>query len=152
MEHWFKMGNHHIPMLLVVSLFSSILQYNAWKVSLFGVFLFRIFPQSESVFSPKAGKYRPKKLGIRSLSSQQLLKNTGKPLNRWKHWQGIGRLKRDIVNGLLVSPCMRCFAQFHAYVMFCAIWYHLYNLKNMKNTHGGVLFIVKLLVGVCNFA
>ena len=25
------------------------------------------------------------------------------------------------------------------YVMRCAILYHLYNLKNMKNTHGGVL-------------
>ena len=25
-----------------------------------------------------------------------------------------------------------------------AIWYHLYNLKNMKNTHGGVLLLVKL--------
>ena len=24
----------------------------------------------------------------------------------------------------------------------CAIWYHLYNLKNVKNTHGGVLIIV----------
>ena len=24
-------------------------------------------------------------------------------------------------------------------VMLCAIWYHLHNLKNMKNTHGGVL-------------
>ena len=23
--------------------------------------------------------------------------------------------------------------------MLCAIWYHLYNLKNVKNTHGGVL-------------
>ena len=28
--------------------------------------------------------------------------------------------------------------------MRCAIWYHLYNLKNMKNTHGGVLILVKL--------
>ena len=26
--------------------------------------------------------------------------------------------------------------------MRCAIWYHLYNLKNMKNTHGGVLILV----------
>ena len=26
--------------------------------------------------------------------------------------------------------------------MFCAIWYHLYNLKNVKNTHGGVLLLV----------
>ena len=25
-----------------------------------------------------------------------------------------------------------------------AIWYHFYNLKNAKNTHGGVLFLVKL--------
>ena len=28
--------------------------------------------------------------------------------------------------------------------MRCAIWYHLYNLKNVKNTHGGVLISVKL--------
>ena len=27
--------------------------------------------------------------------------------------------------------------------MFCALWYHLYNLKNVKNTHEGVL--------LCNF-
>ena len=26
----------------------------------------------------------------------------------------------------------------------CAIWYHLYNLKNVKNTHGGVLILAKL--------
>ena len=24
----------------------------------------------------------------------------------------------------------------------CAIWYHLYNLKNVKNIHGGVLILV----------
>ena len=29
--------------------------------------------------------------------------------------------------------------------MFCAIWCHFYNLKNVKNTHGGVLLLVKLL-------
>ena len=28
--------------------------------------------------------------------------------------------------------------------MFCAIWYHLYNLKNVKNIYGGVL-------QACNF-
>ena len=31
-----------------------------------------------------------------------------------------------------------------SYVMRCTIWYHLYNLKNVKNTHGGVLILVKL--------
>ena len=29
-------------------------------------------------------------------------------------------------------------------VMLCTIWYHLHNLKNVKNTHGGVLILVKL--------
>ena len=29
-------------------------------------------------------------------------------------------------------------------VMRCAIWYNLYNLKKVKNTHGGVLLLVKL--------
>ena len=28
--------------------------------------------------------------------------------------------------------------------MHCAIWYHLFNLKNVKNTHGGVLLLFKL--------
>ena len=27
-------------------------------------------------------------------------------------------------------------------VKHCAIWYHLYNLKNVKNIHGGVLLLV----------
>ena len=31
-----------------------------------------------------------------------------------------------------------------SYVMFCAIWCHLYNLKSVKNTHGGVLLLVKM--------
>ena len=30
------------------------------------------------------------------------------------------------------------------YVMRCAIWYHLHNLKNVKNTPGEVLILVKL--------
>ena len=28
--------------------------------------------------------------------------------------------------------------------MRCAIWYHLHNLKNVKNTHGGVSILVEL--------
>ena len=28
--------------------------------------------------------------------------------------------------------------------MLCAIWYHLYNLKNVKNIHGGMLLLVEL--------
>ena len=41
---------------------------------------------------------------------------------------------------------------FIAYVMFCAIWYYLYNLKNMKNTHRRVSLLVQLHAFiVCNF-
>ena len=29
-------------------------------------------------------------------------------------------------------------------VVLCTIWYHVHNLKNVKNTHGGVLILVKL--------
>ena len=28
--------------------------------------------------------------------------------------------------------------------MFRSIWYHLYNLKNVKSTHGGVLLLLKV--------
>ena len=35
--------------------------------------------------------------------------------------------------------------------MLCAISYHLYNLKNVKNTHGGVLLLVKLQASAYTF-
>ena len=35
--------------------------------------------------------------------------------------------------------------------MLYTICYHLYNLKNVKNTHAGVLLLVKLLAKACNF-
>ena len=31
------------------------------------------------------------------------------------------------------------------YVMHCAVWYHLYDLKNVKNTHKRVLLLAKRL-------
>ena len=30
------------------------------------------------------------------------------------------------------------------FVMRSVIWYHLYNFKNVKKTHGGMLLLVKL--------
>ena len=36
-------------------------------------------------------------------------------------------------------------------VMFRAIFYHLHSLKNVKNTHGGVLLLVKIKIFACNF-
>ena len=37
------------------------------------------------------------------------------------------------------------------YEMLCAILYHLHNFKNVKNTHGGVITLVKLQAWACNF-
>ena len=36
-------------------------------------------------------------------------------------------------------------------VMRCAIWYHLYNFKKVKDTHGRVLILVTLQALACNF-
>ena len=36
-------------------------------------------------------------------------------------------------------------------VVNCAIWYHLYNLENVRNTYGGVLILVNLQTLACNF-
>ena len=36
-------------------------------------------------------------------------------------------------------------------VMRCKFWYHLYNLKNVKNTYGGVSILVKLQAEACSF-
>ena len=39
----------------------------------------------------------------------------------------------------------------HIFMMRCAIWPHLYNLKNVENTHGAVLPLVKLQASACKF-
>ena len=44
------------------------------------------------------------------------------------------------VTVLKVGECI----PWYLYVMRCAIWYHLYHLKNVKNTHGGGLILVNL--------
>ena len=46
------------------------------------------------------------------------------------------------------SHCVICLS---VIVMLCAVWYHLHDLKNVKNIHGGVLFLVKLQANACNF-
>ena len=37
------------------------------------------------------------------------------------------------------------------YVVRCAIWYRLYNLKSVRKTHRGVLLLIKLQTSACNF-
>ena len=38
-----------------------------------------------------------------------------------------------------------------AFQVLCAVWHHLYNLKNVKNIHNAVLLLVKLQTSICNF-
>ena len=45
----------------------------------------------------------------------------------------------------------QCLASFFVDDMHCAIWYHLYNFKNEKSTHGGALLLVKSQALACNF-
>ena len=65
--------------------------------------------------------------------------------------QNFRKSQVNIFVGVLLSPynwimppilSWKCSSKI--YEMLCAIWYHLRNLKNVKNTHGGVLFLVKL--------
>ena len=38
----------------------------------------------------------------------------------------------------------------YKYIKLRAIWYNLYNLNNVRSTHGGVLLLVKLQSGASN--
>ena len=61
------------------------------------------------------------------------------------HQLSIGSyIKRESVIKISFSPKWQ-------YVMFCAIWYHLYNLNNVKNNHDVVLHLAKLQALACNF-
>ena len=52
---------------------------------------------------------------------------------------------------IVVGQLVQCSLTRAQYEMRCVIWYHLYNLKNVKNTHGGLLLLVNLQTLACNF-
>ena len=57
----------------------------------------------------------------------------------------------SILRKLLDSIAFQVWSTTLIYEMFCTTWYHQYNFTNVKNTHGGVLPLVKLQASVCNF-
>ena len=61
----------------------------------------------------------------------------------WKIWMFICQLYLTVKSYVMLCylVCQR----------LCAIWYHLYNLKNVKNTHGGVLLLVNVWAKSFNF-
>ena len=61
------------------------------------------------------------------------------PNKHWHSWPDSVVLIKEVGSS-------SCRILWQDYVMLYAIWYHLHNLKNVKNTHGG-----KLLLVACNF-
>ena len=57
-------------------------------------------------------------------------------------WQ----VKQTFIEAMSIIKKSNCI-----YVMRCAIWYHLYNFKNVKSIHGEVLILVKLQALACKF-
>ena len=69
----------------------------------------------------------------------------------WSFWNGFDIDKVSVIPillGLLVQRCDTTNKQKDCLDIYlcdaCAIWCHLYNFKNVKNTHGDVLLLVKL--------
>ena len=64
-------------------------------------------------------------------------------------------LSVQTLEGGKISLAMALMEQCHlkkkTYELLGAIWYHLFNLKNVKNIHGRLLLLVKLQALACNF-
>ena len=71
-------------------------------------------------------------------------------------WNGIlwklpwhqGENMNDLKKNSILSDYCDCVKI--VYLVGCAIWYHLYNLKNVKNTREGLILLVKLQDLACN--
>ena len=74
--------------------------------------------------------------------------NTRKHWNKKEHGCEIEEsFFEDILRYLLWNSSLQYTS---AYVMLCAIWCYLYNLKNLENTLGRVLLLLKLPAEICN--
>ena len=59
-------------------------------------------------------------------------------------------LRKDIPYSCF-HPLINQFKNQRFYITLCAVWYHLYIQKNVNNTHGGVLPLLKLQSETYNF-
>ena len=58
-------------------------------------------------------------------------------------------LTNEVKISFILSACWDRDIIRETYVTLCTVWYHLYNFKNVKNTHRGVLLLVKLQAPSC---
>ena len=88
---------------------------------------------------------------IKTLNQQDISHMITKPIPNsiriWKNRQSQLKLEQHNNNTLIQKRILQVYLN----VVCCAIWYHSYNLKNVKNNHGGVLTLVKLQALACNF-
>ena len=63
-----------------------------------------------------------------------------------------------LINGYCLSIWFKFFLTLwfkllciHKWCFLCTIWYHLYNFEKVKNSHGGVILLVRLQALTCNF-
>ena len=84
--------------------------------------------------------------GFTRLYVKSCLKSTKKSIVfiTWLTWCSIDSRFRP--NGFRIKVCT---SNIHLWCF--AIWYHLYNLQNVKKTYGGMLLLVKLQDSVCKF-
>ena len=72
---------------------------------------------------------------------------------QWKRWSKNEMVRLHWTDDTILSYFLTvwCKAQMLVYefinVMRYTIWYHLYNIKNIKNTHGGVVLSVSKVAG-----
>ena len=71
-----------------------------------------------------------------NFSQKQLTAKSRKLFSQKTPSYKFDRLLNTLLQKLFISK-----RQHPLYVVRCAIWYYLHNLKNVKNTHGGVLIL-----------
>ena len=103
--------------------------YIAWKVSIFGDFLVRIFPHLDwirrdasylSVFSPNAGKYGPELLRIQTLFTQ------------WYSQQNYEKKLRELEIGYMLEILILIFFYVPDYYKTGDYKYDIFTEKNSK--------------------
>ena len=94
----------------------------------------------------------PNDLRRRILGNQEIFENLNFQVETFskKSFQEIKFCQQQSKSAQKQIPNFSSFVLFYwisllcSIVMLCTIWYHLQNLKNVKNAHGGVLLLVKL--------
>ena len=65
--------------------------------------------------------------------------------------EGTATLRRCSIVFSISFELVFAYINIYLYVVRYVIYHHVHNLKDVRNTHGGVLLLVKLQAEACNF-